>query len=476
MKGFLTRMLLLTGSFAVSVLLMLAASVRVPTQTEQTMRLQEATSRPFWVMERHPMAPLLWSSSLPFSGLALYQIWKILGDILDDEPALAGLSAMPAASFPSGVTAPPVSASESLPISAPASPAVSVPTVTPQGSYEQRRQALWQLLQHRKRLWVAQCLQSQLLIWGPQGSKKTVFAAFLLLCRMILLGHRAEICDPHYHLNTDKWPEFIPAYGRQRDYRAIADRLKAYYHRLDTATPDKLPYSVVWDEVTQYEENLKPFGGADGFLKSVCSDTRKSREYPILISHDDTLAVLAGSKGGVHKMKVNGLITIFLGATRNALGEPVPTHRGTVRGLDCSQPGRPQEIPIQLEEWMSPTFLLQLFPELTQQSNGMLAVQPDVTTGERPPLAADRSLEQSFQERLHAEGTELTPPLRAILDYFYKHPGRRMKVRDIQMATLPVLQEHRMKAAEIQLCLETLTNEGFLVFDTGSNSYSLLEG
>lgn len=485
MMRLLIHALFLSGSLSISLTLLVASSMKMPTQTDQTMRLQEATNRPFWQMKPHPMAPFLWGGSLPFTGMTLYQAWKICGLLLEGEeesdsgyrggadtasllPAFTGgdwlreggESPHEQGSHPSNPAL--YQEQRGLPLGVPMPPRY---LVKPQGTFAERREALWQLLQKRERTWIAKCLQAPVLIWGPQGSKKTVFASYLLLLRMILLGHRCEVCDPHYHLNTDKWAPFIPAFGAHRNYRAIAERMQAYYSRIDAATLDKAPYSVVWDEVTQYEDHLKSFGGSQAFLKSVCSDTRKSREYPILISHDDTLSVLAGSKGGVHKMKMQGLVSLFLGARRDAIGEPVPTNRGVIRGLDCQTPSAISEFPVVLEDWMSPTFLLELFPELRGEYS--------LGSERGAQSVADVPLEAQFQDEVRQQGIELTAPLRAILDYFYKHPERGLKVRDIQMATLPVLQEHHMKSAEIQLCLETLVNEGFLLFDSESNTFSL---
>ncbi|MGL5080453.1 MAG: hypothetical protein ACRC8A_03105 [Microcoleaceae cyanobacterium] len=232
------------------------------------------------------------------------------------------------------------------------------PPVMPHES-DVRVQELWDQLNAPGCEWLMQLLLTKpLLIWGEQCSGKTSFASFLGLLRAIFFGHTVSVSDPHAHQNS--WPELFEIYGADYNYNAINSRLVAYYQRLKASN---LPHTSIWDEVTQYQESCEP-ALAGRFLKSILSDVRKPPEFPILLSHGNTLSTLGGGKGGIKKMQTRGLVEINLRAKRDRLGNLRPALRGAITGLDIDERGEPTKQPIALESWMQPKHLLELFPEL----------------------------------------------------------------------------------------------------------------
>ncbi|NJK37253.1 MAG: hypothetical protein HC835_08660 [Oscillatoriales cyanobacterium RM2_1_1] len=226
---------------------------------------------------------------------------------------------------------------------------------------DERVQELWEKLNAPGCEWLMQLLLTKpLLIWGEQCSGKTSFASFLALLRVIFFGHTVSVADPHAHQNT--WPQVFEMYGAEYNYNAINSRLVAYYQRLKAAN---LAHTSIWDEVTQYQESCDP-ALAGRFLKSILSDVRKPPEFPILLSHGNTLSTLGGGRGGIKKMQSRGLVEVNLRAVRDRLGNLKPALRGTVTGLDLDEKGDPTQYPISLESWMQPKYLLGLFPELVQ--------------------------------------------------------------------------------------------------------------
>lgn len=227
------------------------------------------------------------------------------------------------------------------------------------GEDDPRVQEVWEQLNAPGCEWLLQLLLTKpLLIWGEQCSGKTSFAGFLALLRVIFFGHRVVVSDPHSHQNS--WPQPFEVFGGEYNYSQINSQLVMYYQRLKTGT---VPHTSIWDEVTQYQENCDPqLSGR--FLKSVLSDVRKPPEFPILLSHGNTLSALGGGRGGIKTMQSRGLVEVNLRATRDHLGNLRPALRGNVTGLDIDVKGSPTTQPIALESWMQPGYLLELFPEL----------------------------------------------------------------------------------------------------------------
>ncbi|MGL5080754.1 MAG: hypothetical protein ACRC8A_04650 [Microcoleaceae cyanobacterium] len=254
------------------------------------------------------------------------------------------------------------------------------PLLTPDENDSRVRQ-LWDQLNAPGCEWLLQLLLTKpLLVWGEQCSGKTSFAGFLALLRMIFFGHQVSVSDPHCHQNS--WPAPFEIYGGEYNYNQVNSRLVAYYQRLKTGS---VPHTSIWDEVTQYQENCDP-QLAGRFLKSILSDVRKPPEFPILLSHGNTLSALGGGKGGIKTMQSRGLVELNLRATRDHLGNLRPALRGNVTGLNVDEHGSASAQPIALESWMQPNYLLELFPELIF---GGFVAEPTEATEE--DLGGDRS-------------------------------------------------------------------------------------
>lgn len=231
-------------------------------------------------------------------------------------------------------------------------------------SFEGRKQQLWDLIQSESP-WLGKLLKRKpLLIVGPQGSGKTTFVKFLAMLRSLLLGHQIKVSDPHAHNND--WFESWEVVGGGYDYKQIYEALKNYFKRLKSS---KVAVTSVWDEVTNYADNCRS-DESERFLKSVLADCRKSNEYPILLSHGETLGSLGGGKGGANKMKTEGLTTLKLLRKSDSMGVDTPAFKGYLSGLDYAEDGKPISDSVALNpDWMNPDYLLNLFPELTTETD-----------------------------------------------------------------------------------------------------------
>lgn len=231
-------------------------------------------------------------------------------------------------------------------------------------SLEGRKEELWRLIQGEAE-WLAKLLKRKpLLIVGPQGSGKTTFVKFLALLRSLYLGHKIKVSDPHAHNNG--WFDTWEIVGGGYDYKGIDRALKGYFNRLKNS---KIPTTSIWDEVTNYADNCQS-EHSEKFLKSVLADCRKSNEFPILLSHGETLGSLGGGKGGASKMKTEGLTTLKLLRKSDSMGVDKPAFKGYLSGLDYAEDGKPISYSVELNPtWMNPDYLLNLFPELLSKTD-----------------------------------------------------------------------------------------------------------
>ncbi|MBW4595491.1 MAG: hypothetical protein KME46_21950 [Brasilonema angustatum HA4187-MV1] len=222
----------------------------------------------------------------------------------------------------------------------------------------------WDFIRKWEGGWIVLLLESPVLIWGGQGSFKSYFAAYLALLRYFLKGHTLEIADPHLSLNQRKaWKALlelgIPAVGYKKDYAAVAQRIHSYLRRVDEAEDDKEWYTTIFDEVTQYALKKPTKVLAPELILSCISDARKGKEAPILISHNNTQALLGGVEGAKKALE-EGLIQLHLFNTRDTeTGEFKPQFRGEITGLtdDSMDFSRITIYP----DKMHPEYLLQLF-------------------------------------------------------------------------------------------------------------------
>jgi hypothetical protein len=282
--------------------------------------------------------------SLGLTGLSGWNLWRLLEAEESESPPFNNQS-------PSGLSPSPLSPDSN------SGEAIAFQPSEP-------KQELWQQLNQPGAEWIVRLLQpGPLLIWGGQSSSKTTTANFIALLRVIFCNHKAEINDPHAHLNN--WVKLFPIYGSNCNYRQIDQRLSAYYERVKH--PTGLPYTAIWDEVTQYAENCSE-DLAGRFLKSVLADTRKIKEHPILLSHNNTLGSLAGGKGGAKQMQIEGMVELHLFNKRGTYGDLAPAMRGILSGLELDKNGTPVEQPVQLFDWMTADYLYQLFPELLAET------------------------------------------------------------------------------------------------------------
>ncbi|MBW4501973.1 MAG: hypothetical protein KME57_20975 [Scytonema hyalinum WJT4-NPBG1] len=222
----------------------------------------------------------------------------------------------------------------------------------------------WDFIRNWERGWIVLLLESPVLIWGGQGSFKSYFAAYLALLRYFLKGHTLEIADPHLSLNQRKaWKALlelgIPAVGHKKDYAAVAQQIQSYLRRVDEADDEKAWYTTIFDEVTQYSLKKPTKTLAPELILSCISDARKGKEAPILVSHNNTQALLGGVEGA-KKALSEGLIQVHLFNTRDTeTGEFKPQFRGEITGLtdDSMDFSRISIYP----QKMHPEYLLQLF-------------------------------------------------------------------------------------------------------------------
>lgn len=252
-----------------------------------------------------------------------------------------------------------------LPVVSPTQESIKqLPLQTTDNSFEGRKQQLWDLIQSDSP-WLRKLLKRKpLLVVGPQGSGKTTFVKFLAMLRSLLLGHQIKVSDPHAHNNS--WFDSWEVVGSQYDYKGIDEALKGYFNRLKNS---KIPTTSVWDEVTNYADNCRS-DESERFLKSVLADCRKSEEFPILLSHGETLGSLGGGKGGASKMKTEGLTTLKLLRGSDSMGVDRPKFKGYLSGLEYADDGKPISYSVDLNpSWMNPQYLLNLFPELLSETN-----------------------------------------------------------------------------------------------------------
>ena len=183
-----------------------------------------------------------------------------------------------------------------------------------------------------------------------------------------MVSTKVTVSDPHSHIN--KWA--FPTFGKEYNYQEITEQLKLYYHRLKN--PDS-PHTSIWDEVTQYDENCNS-EESKRFLKSILSDVRKPPEFPILLSHGNTLTALGGGKGGVKKMQIDGLPELELRAKTDRLGNIIPAYMGILTAKDDNGEMSQQAVIIE-PDWMNADYLIRKFPQLKQTHSTNSNSQPN---------------------------------------------------------------------------------------------------
>jgi len=370
---------------------------------------------------------------------------------------------------------------------------VTAPTATPpiqqqptaiQGSFDERRQQLFNQIRRSRDAWILTLCKRPVLAVGEQGAGKTTFAIALALIRQLFLGFPVEVCDPH--ANKNPWLAIWKVRGAYNNYgeveRAIAD-----YHQRQKGTHQP-GYTSIWDEITTYEGKVS---NSEGFIKVVLTDSRKSQEYPIILAHGKTKTCLGGCEG-VHDMIQNGLVIVNLFAQTDLWGEATPMGKGIVEGLIRDQSGRLIEAEIALPAWFNPNYLLKLFPEFNQGTHPFYR-QPSQppkrqetplhklpnSSNEREPETTREKLQRLYElDNLHpqeipAREQKLEALYKAVIEYVKSRGGRKTK-REIQRATLPVLQGKN--ADEIEQIMRAIAHLGKGQIETDGNDLVLIVG
>jgi hypothetical protein len=202
------------------------------------------------------------------------------------------------------------------------------------------------------------CLSRLLMIIGDQGSGKTSFSKFVCAVRQLLWQHTVAIHDPHAEKNG--WPENWTIKGHHKNYGEIDQGIDHYFDAVDTTNGSGQRLTFLFDEVTQYKDSLPDGDKSQKFVKSWCSDVRKSDLCLIALTHSDTNEGLAGTKG----MKASidsSFLKLFLGNQIDPeTGDFVPNFKGVLVGLSRDEFNRPQQTTIKLEQWMRSCFITDL--------------------------------------------------------------------------------------------------------------------
>ena len=253
-------------------------------------------------------------------------------------------------------------------------------------------------------LWAKDLLHfPAVLIWGPQGSGKTSFAAWLLHQR-IAAGHLAWVCDPHKEYG--QW-QGLKVVGAGMDYldcdRAMlsfANTVKqAYKARSEQPHYKPTRETVLVEEFTNWSSRCE--NSAD-FFAAALSDLRKIKKSVIFVAHDRSLVALGNAKV-FSKARNNGLLELQLEATIDpATGEPMPALKGKLK-----YPGK-AAIEIEIAPWMKGEM------NFTTASHSTAKATPASTADLLPPTSTSSSPEVTSEDvsRLEAlysrDGSEST--------------------------------------------------------------------
>lgn len=212
--------------------------------------------------------------------------------------------------------------------------------------------ALWRLIEESAPEMKVVLKAKPLAVIGGMGSYKTNFVKWLCLLRILLLGHRINVADPHAHYNS--WPEQFAVYGHRYDYGAIDARLRRH---LELRNREEYPITSVFDEMSNYHGNCDT-KLLEKIIGSAVADDRKSSQGTLTIAHALLKQFFGNVSGGVTVVKEQWT-KVFLYNKKNEVGDDEPQFKGHI------QVGNGGEIPITLfPEWMHPDFLLETFPEL----------------------------------------------------------------------------------------------------------------
>lgn len=252
-------------------------------------------------------------------------------------------------------------------------------------SFQERRQQLFEKLAHSPQTWVLQLLEATpIWIWGEPRSGKSELAQFITLLRVLFVKHEVEVNDPQGHINT--WASCFPVYGSNFNYTAIDRRLKAYQERL-VQTP-QFPIATIWENHLQYPYHCpSQRTEAFNFIQSVAMEAPKKEEFVILVSQDNPQTLSEETPN----LLENYFIQLHLFAQRSPTGRAIPSGRGLLKGLTKNKHGIPEEVEIQIPQWMQAHYLLEMFPELERMTDVTAAATP--SPRDRAPRANAASID-----------------------------------------------------------------------------------
>jgi hypothetical protein len=251
-------------------------------------------------------------------------------------------------------------------------------------------------------LWAKDLLNfPAVLIWGPQGSGKTSFAAWLLRER-IKSGHTAEVWDVHREYG--QW-QGLPVFGDGMDYEAVDRRMLVFESRVKAdykeraSNPKYNPkrHTIVCEEFTNFARRCEH---SAPFFEASLSDLRKVRKGVIFVSHDRSLIALGGSKG-FSKARNNGLLELQLEAKIDpATGDPMPALKGKLK-----YPGK-GAVDVEIATWMNGEMNFTRVVGSTSQTTS--TSPPPTSTSPSPEVASEevRRLEALYYQ----DGSDSTSP------------------------------------------------------------------
>ena len=193
----------------------------------------------------------------------------------------------------------------------------------------------------------------------------------------LLLNKCTEtIHDPHAEKNG--WPESWTVKGHHKNYGDIDQGIDDYFDAVDNTNGSGQRLTFLFDEVTQYKDSLPDSDKSQKFVKSWCSDVRKSDVCLIALTHSDTNEGLAGTKGMKASIE-SSFLRLFLGNQIDPeTGDFVPNFKGVLIGLNRDELNRPQQTAVKLEQWMQLSFLKELlFPKISRTAHESDAASDD---------------------------------------------------------------------------------------------------
>ncbi|MBW4495019.1 MAG: type IV secretory system conjugative DNA transfer family protein [Oscillatoria princeps RMCB-10] len=426
------RILLTVCSFTLAIFLFKFGSTQVPQATEYTAMLTAGTGgRQISVIAPVPGAKAAIIAGFGVAGYGVYSLWRLLescGQKFDDiDGCDSGYGVVPA---PPLIQRQPVSelASELEPET------TSTIAISQVENWHEDAPA-----DSERYSWAKNLLSyPSVVIYGPQGSGKSSFAAWLLEQRLNA-GHQVEILDPHRE--AGQWDGLL-VFGEGLDYAAIDSRLLAFSqlikirHLQRSKQPGLTlqPVTVLAEEFYRWASKCQH---SDAFFKDARTDIRKVSCHVVFVSR----ARPAGGGKGLATAADTGLLELELEAKTDPLtGFALPAGTGKLK-----YPGQKDGRRVEIASWMRP---LPQPPGEEPQAN--------LTEGQ-----ARLAFLYSLQPEIPPHERPLPPHLQALLDFARQR--RRVTARDAQQADLKLIckfSEHQIREAFLELARMEQGNVG----------------